>query len=117
MDAFSHLFRQELAGLVTEAVRTELEKRFPQRAITPTAALKAREAAGYLGISRGSFYNLLQVDKELAGASTYIGDARVWRIRFLDVWLERRQGAQIKLPEKTIKQSEAQPGAPTREAP
>lgn|SRR5262245_9102763 len=101
MDAFSHLFRQELAGLVTEAVRTELEKRFPQRAITPTAALKAREAARYLGISRGSFYNLLQVDKELAGASIYIGDARVWSIIFLDAWLAQKQGQQIDLTKPT----------------
>jgi hypothetical protein len=117
MDAFSHLFRQELAGLVTEAVRAEIEKQFQQKPITLTAALKAREAARYLGISRGSFYNLLQVDKELAGASIYIGDARVWPIRFLDIWLERRQGAQIKLSEKTSKQSEVQPGVPAVEAP
>jgi hypothetical protein len=116
MDVFSHLFRQELADLLKEAVRTELEKQFPQKPIPPTAALKAREAAHYLGISRGSFYNLLQVDKELASASIYIGDARVWPIRFLDRWLERRQGAQIKLPEKTIKQSEVHPGAPPVEA-
>jgi hypothetical protein len=59
------------------------------------AAFKAAEAATYIGISKSAFYELLKANPDLDGASIYLGATRVWPKRFLDLFLEQKQGQRL----------------------
>jgi len=53
-------------------------------------ALKAEQAASYLGISRRSFYYLLKDDPDLDQACFIVGVAKRWPKAELDAWMERQ---------------------------
>jgi len=65
-----------------------------QPSILP-AAFRAGEAATYLGISKSAFYELIKANPDLDGAGIYLGGTRVWPKRFLDQWLEQKQGHRL----------------------
>ena len=93
---------------IIDGVVERLEKgRQGKQRLTP-GAFKAPGAAAYIGVSRARFYQLLKEHPELARAAISNGATRLWPKAFLDTWLERQQGAQIKLPEKTTKQSKTE---------
>jgi hypothetical protein len=88
---FSDSARQELATLVTEAVRTVLEEEGLKRRRLPAGALKASDAATYIGISRSGFYALLKHDPSLLQRSFTAGRSRLWPTAALDTWMLARQ--------------------------
>ncbi len=60
----------------------------------PSAALRARDAAAYLGISRSKLYELSDADNPEVG-SFKIGAARLWARKDLDAYLDRVRMRQI----------------------
>src|SRR6188472_1360594 len=56
-----------LTSLVRQAVRQEMA------AAAPAGALRAADAARYLGLGRSKFYAMLKADPELMGASFCVG--------------------------------------------
>jgi predicted DNA-binding transcriptional regulator AlpA len=77
--------RRELARLMGDAVRDALDKcgRLPH----PTGALKATQAAAYIGLSRSKFYEVLKKDPGLMQQSFTVGKCRLWPISTLDSWI------------------------------
>jgi predicted DNA-binding transcriptional regulator AlpA len=57
----------------------------------PVGALRAADAAAYVGVSRSSFYVILKQDPALAAIAVAMGDYRVWRPPDLDQWLQDRR--------------------------
>ena len=75
--------RRALDDLVQQAVSDVLEKLGlvkPQVANTtlrevPTTALRAKEAAAYIGVGRSTFYTLVKEDLHLLAPPSRLGDA------------------------------------------
>src|SRR5687768_1790089 len=59
--------------------------------MTPVGALRAAEAAAYIGLSRSKFYVMLKEDAALAAMAVPVSDTRVWRPPDLDQWLQDRR--------------------------
>jgi len=97
--------RREICNLVaseTTSAMTRILAELSSKGLgVAPAALKAREAARYLGISRSGFYNLLEIDRTLAAASIYVGKARVWPREALDNFLRNNKGKEIDIPSKS----------------
>jgi predicted DNA-binding transcriptional regulator AlpA len=75
----------ELKALFSAVVRDALDAR--QRLRVPPGALRAPQAAAYIGISKSLFYQQLKEYPELQAASFTIGKARCWPIPVLDEWI------------------------------
>jgi hypothetical protein len=126
MAAFAVKLSPEDLEAIIDGVTKRLEHGLKGKQSLMPAAFKAPGAANYIGVSRARFYTLLKERPELNQAAFSNGTTRLWPRAFLDRWLQEqqgqvlcrggRQGAQIKLPEKTTKQSEVHPGAPPVEA-
>jgi hypothetical protein len=76
---------EALTDLVRQAVRQEMA------AAAPAGALRAADAARYLGLGRSKFYVMLKADPELMGASFCVGTARLWSREALDGWMRTKQ--------------------------
>ena len=91
--------RQALDALVQQAVSDVLEKLGlvkPQVAKTtlrevPKTALRAEEAAAYIGVGRSTFYTLVKEDLHLLAASFTVGRCRMWLTPALDEWMQARR--------------------------
>jgi predicted DNA-binding transcriptional regulator AlpA len=83
--------REELASLVSEAVRAALEEQGLRKRPAPEGALRGRAAAKYIGISPSHFYALLKEDPHLLGASFTAGRCRMWPTAALDEWMRVRR--------------------------
>jgi predicted DNA-binding transcriptional regulator AlpA len=77
----------DLQKLVEDSVRKVLAEKSGS---APTGALRAQQAASYIGVGKRKFYYLLHNDPELAQACLRIGAARVWPKAALDAWMERQ---------------------------
>lgn len=69
----------------------------------PPGAMQLAEAAWYLGMSVDHFKRHVRADLPCV----YVGDMRLWRVRDLDTWLERRAVG----PAKVVRDKERHPGA------
>jgi predicted DNA-binding transcriptional regulator AlpA len=87
--------REEIAQIVAAAVDRAMAQLGSKRGSVAPAALKAADAARFLGVGRSTFYNLLKADAALMAASFKIGTSRVWAIEVLDDWLRAGRGLQI----------------------
>jgi predicted DNA-binding transcriptional regulator AlpA len=83
--------RDELASLVSEAVRAALEEQGLRKPVAPAGALRGPDAAAYLGVGRSHFYDLLKEDPELLSASFTAGRCRMWPTTALDEWMQVRR--------------------------
>jgi excisionase family DNA binding protein len=66
-----------------------------------TGALRAKEAAAYLGIGKTRFHELLKEDPNLDAASIRVGRARVWPKEALDKWLKAKSSP-LEVLHKTV---------------
>jgi len=89
--------RQMLADLVSDAVCEALEARDLKRPKPPAGALRAKDAASYVGVSRSAFYKILDDDPQLKGLSFTVGKSRMWPTADLDSWMQARR-AQLEPP-------------------
>ena len=83
---------EALSDFVREAVRQELAT------AAPAGALRAAEAADYIGVCRSRFYKLLKEDPQLPGLSFTVGTARMWPREALDRWMQARQAKTATTP-------------------
>jgi predicted DNA-binding transcriptional regulator AlpA len=85
----SDRIRHELTRLVADAVSDAFARRgtTPQ---LPTGALRAKQAAAYIGLSRSKFYEVLKNDRVLMQHSLTVGKCRLWPISVLDTWIQAK---------------------------
>jgi predicted DNA-binding transcriptional regulator AlpA len=81
--AISDDSRELLKQLVREVL---VERGFTQP--KETGALRAKEAAAYIGIAKTRFYQLIKEDPLLGAASYNVGRSRAWPKAILDKWLK-----------------------------
>jgi excisionase family DNA binding protein len=81
--AISAATRELIKDLIRE-VRDEQGRAQPKQ----VGALRAKEAAAYLGIAKTRFYKLIQEDAALGAASYRVGRSRAWPKEALDNWLQ-----------------------------
>ena len=86
--AISEPMLQVLKNLVQEAVRDALAG---QGLAQPVGALKSREAAKYIAVSRARIYELLRDDPIIKAASIKQGKSRIFLREGLDRWLQAQQ--------------------------
>jgi predicted DNA-binding transcriptional regulator AlpA len=82
---------QQLQPLINAAVRAALEEQGLKKPRVTPGALRGKDAADYLGISRSRFYALLKTDPALKAASFTVGKSRAWTIAALDEWMRLNQ--------------------------
>ena len=87
--------RREIAELVQGAVHEVLQLNGLSRPVTPAGALKARDAARYIGLSRARLYELLREDPIIKEASITSGRARLFLTTGLDQWLRAKQAKRV----------------------
>jgi predicted DNA-binding transcriptional regulator AlpA len=85
--------RQVLTEIVTAAVWRALEEQGLRKPATPAGALRALDAAAYVGIKRSSFYKLLKEDPSLRDLSFTAGRCRMWPTIALDEWMRLRRAS------------------------
>jgi predicted DNA-binding transcriptional regulator AlpA len=81
----------ELWQLSEHAIHTleEIMRRvLAEQATSPTGAMRAAQAAAYIGVGRSKFYELLRTDPSLRTCSFRAGTARMWRKEDLDAWMQ-----------------------------
>jgi hypothetical protein len=81
-----------LSDLVRQAVRQEMAE------AAPPGAMRAAQAADYIGVGRSRFYKLLKEDPQLLGLSFTVGTARMWPREALDRWMQARQAKTATTP-------------------
>jgi excisionase family DNA binding protein len=59
----------------------------------PIGALRAAQAATYIGVGRSKFYQLLRTEPQLQASSFRAGTARLWRKEDLDTWMQAQIGS------------------------
>jgi excisionase family DNA binding protein len=96
MCALSGDARDVIKAIVREAL-AEAGLALPRE----TGALRAKEAAAYLGIAKTRFYKLIKEDPALGAASVRVGRSRSWPKHVLDDWL-RRQSSPAEILYKTV---------------
>ena len=62
--------------------------------MAPAGALRAAEAARYLGLGRSRFYTLLDEHPQLLAASFTVGKARMWSTASLDAWITSKHAGE-----------------------
>jgi hypothetical protein len=82
---------EQLNDIVTKAVERALEVQLAKITMAHPAAVKAKGAAAYLGISRSHFYALLDSDSDLTRLAFTLGRSRLWLITDLDNWVRAKQ--------------------------
>jgi len=93
--------RRELACLIGDAVRDALDEcgRLPQ---LPSGAVKATQAAAYIGLSRSKFYEILKKDPSLIHQSFTVGKCRLWPISALDSWIHAKGKQNVESPKIAV---------------
>jgi predicted DNA-binding transcriptional regulator AlpA len=87
--------RREFTGLMSEAFREVLEEWSRKKPRLTPGALKAADAATYVGVSRSGFYQLLKNDPTLLKLSFSAGRSRRWSTSALDKWMQARQAQAV----------------------
>jgi predicted DNA-binding transcriptional regulator AlpA len=77
----------DLQKLVEDGMRKVLDEK---QSSGPAGALRAEQAASYIGVKRRSFYYLLREDPDLNQACFRVGTTRLWPKAELDAWMERQ---------------------------
>src|SRR5262245_16552350 len=83
------LFR--LSGPAREDLWAILREVLAEEGCRKAGALRATEAAAYIGVSRSRFYELLKEDQSLEAIAVSMGEIRVWPTADLDRWLQDRR--------------------------
>src|SRR5262245_45414002 len=89
-----------LKDLVHEAVRSALEDKGLKGIRPPPGALRADQAAAYIGVGRSRFYKLLTEDSQLKSLSFTVGNCRMWAVPSLDAWMRERSETEKGCPKE-----------------